>query len=58
MQNWQRYKQYMPDGMVALFEGEYFWKMPADVSIIVGPTIIHPLPSNHLAATEKYSDQG
>jgi hypothetical protein len=40
MQNWQRYKQYMPDGMVALFEGEYFWKMPAHVSMEVGPTII------------------
>jgi hypothetical protein len=57
MQNWQRYKQYMPDGMVALFEGEYFWKMPADVSMEVGPTIIHPLPPNYLAATEKYSNQ-
>jgi len=57
MQNWQRYKQYMPDGMIALFEGKYFWKMPADVSMEVGPTIIHPLPPNYLAATEKYSDQ-
>jgi hypothetical protein len=57
MQNWQQYKQYMPDGMVALFAGTYFWKMPADVSMEVGPTIIHPLPPNYLAATEKYSGQ-
>ena len=57
MQNWQQYKQYMPDGMVALFEGKYFWKMPADVRMEVGPTIIHPLPPNYLAATEKYSAQ-
>jgi hypothetical protein len=57
MQNWQQYKRYMPDGMVALFEGKYFWKMPADVSMEVGPTIIHPLPPNYLAATEKYSGQ-
>jgi Protein of unknown function (DUF1329) len=57
MQNWQRYQQFMPDGMAALFEGEYFWKMPADVSMEVGPTIIHPLPPNYLAATEKYSGQ-
>src|SRR5690348_13848332 len=32
MQNWQQYRQYMPDGMAALFAGQYFWKMPADVS--------------------------
>jgi hypothetical protein len=57
MQNWQRYKQYMPDGMIALFDGKYFWKMPADVSMEVGPTIIHPLPPDYLAATEKYSGQ-
>ena len=57
MQNWQRYKQSMPDGMAALFEGKYFWKIPADVSMEVGPTVIHPLPPNYLAATEKYSGQ-
>jgi hypothetical protein len=57
MQNWQLYRQFMPDGMVALFEGKYFWKMPADVRIDVGSTIIHPLPPNYLAATEKYSGQ-
>jgi hypothetical protein len=44
MQNWRQYQQYMPDGMVALFEGQYFWKMPDDVLMDVGPTIIHPLP--------------
>src|SRR5215469_13581044 len=37
MQNWRHYQQYMPDGMVALFEGPYFWKMPDDVSMVVGP---------------------
>ncbi|MBV8771368.1 MAG: DUF1329 domain-containing protein [Deltaproteobacteria bacterium] len=57
MQNWQRYSQFMPDGMVALFEGKYFWKMPADVSMEVGPTILHALPPGYLAATEKYSGQ-
>jgi Protein of unknown function (DUF1329) len=57
MQNWRHYQQYMPDGMIALFEGQYFWKMPDDVSMEVGPTIIHPLPPNYLAATEKYSGQ-
>jgi len=37
MQNWENYKQFMPDGMLWLFEGEYFWKMPPDVEINVGP---------------------
>jgi hypothetical protein len=37
MQNWQQYKQFMPDGMVALFGGNYFWKMSPDVEMDVGP---------------------
>jgi uncharacterized protein DUF1329 len=57
MQNWRDYRAFMPDGMVALFEGRYFWKMPADVQMPVGPTIIHPLPPSYLEATEKYSAQ-
>ena len=57
MQNWQTFKQFMPDGMVALFQGTYFWKMPADVSMEVGPTVTYPLPKNYLEATAKYSSQ-
>jgi hypothetical protein len=57
MQNWRRYASFMPDGMVALFEGKYFWKMPQDVAIDVGPTVIHPLPKSYLEATEKYASQ-
>jgi hypothetical protein len=57
MQNWQNYRRFMPDGMAALFEGKYFWKMPADVQMEVGPTINTPLPKNYLAATEKYAGQ-
>ena len=30
IRNWTQYKQFMPDGMVALFQGTYYWKMPAD----------------------------
>ena len=56
-QNWQSYRQFMPDGMAAMFEGKYFWKMPPDVQMEVGPTMIVPLPKNYLAATEKYADQ-
>lgn len=57
MQNWQRYQQYMSDGMAALFAGKYFWKMPADVAMEVGPTVINPPPKTYLEATEKYSGQ-
>ena len=55
--NWQSYAQFMPDGMAALFAGKYFWKMPADVRIEVGPTLVRPLPANYLAATERYAAQ-
>ncbi|HVN91905.1 MAG TPA: DUF1329 domain-containing protein [Candidatus Binataceae bacterium] len=57
MENWQQYKDFMPEGMVALFEGKYFWKMPPDIRIEIAPTELHPLPKNYLEATEKYSGQ-
>src|SRR5712692_534034 len=57
MQNWQQYKQFMPDGMVALFEGKYFWKMPADVEMDIGPSVNRPLPTGYATATEKYGNQ-
>jgi hypothetical protein len=57
MQNWRDYREFMPDGMAAFFEGKYFWKMPPDVQMPVGPTIIHPLPKGYMEATEKYSAQ-
>ncbi len=57
MQNWTSYRRYMPDGMAMLFEGKYFWKMPDDVSMQIGPTIINPLPKNYREATEQYSSQ-
>src|SRR5256885_1730459 len=53
MQNWREYSEFMPDGMRALFEGKYFWKMPADVEMDVGPTTVHPLPKGYLEATER-----
>jgi hypothetical protein len=40
MQNWQQFRQFMPDGMVALFQGSSWWKMAPDVAIEVGPTVI------------------
>jgi hypothetical protein len=57
MQNWQQYKQFMPDGMAKLFAGGFYWKMPADAEIDVGPTVNVPEPPGYIAATEKYSGQ-
>ncbi|HKV54544.1 MAG TPA: DUF1329 domain-containing protein [Candidatus Binataceae bacterium] len=56
-QNWRRYDRFMPDGMIKLFEGVYPWKMPPDVEMDVGPTVIHPLPQGYLAASEKQGSQ-
>lgn len=55
--NWQKYRDYMPDGMIALFEGKYFWKMPSDVEMEIGPTVINPLPKPYLEATEQFAGQ-
>jgi hypothetical protein len=55
--NWSQYKSFMPEGMIALFTGRYSWKMPDDVSMEIGPTLIHPLPKTYLEATEKYANQ-
>ena len=57
MDNWRQYRDFMPDGVIALFEGTYFWKMPPEIRIEVAPTDLHPLPQNYLTATEKYSAQ-
>ena len=57
MANWQQYRDFMPDGLIGLFEGKYSWQMPPDIRIEIAPTVIHPLPKNYLAATEKYSAQ-
>ncbi len=57
MQNWRQYNQFMSDGMRELFEGKYFWKMPADVELDVGQTVIHPLPKGYLEATEQARSQ-
>ncbi len=55
--NWRQYRQFMPDGMVALFEGGRAWKMPDTVEMDVGPTVVRPLPKDYVEATEKYSSQ-
>ena len=55
-QNWDSYRQFMSDGLVALFEGKRFWRMPAELRIEVGPTRSIPLPKQYLDDTAKYAD--
>ena len=57
LQNWPAYRQFMSDGLVALFEGKHFWRMPADLQIEVGPARSIPLPQKYLEDTERYSSQ-
>src|SRR5579885_612406 len=57
LQNWQQYKQFMPDGMQALFAGTYVSKLPADFRMEIGPRTDLPLPAVYLQNTEKYSHQ-
>jgi hypothetical protein len=58
MSNWEQYKSVMPLGMIKLFQGTYGWKMPADVSIPVGPAHLGGnLPKTWIEATEKYGAQ-
>ena len=55
--NWQQYKDCFSDGVQAFWSGTYFWKMPDDVSIHVGPQHTWTLPKPYIEATEKYGGQ-
>jgi len=55
--NWQQYKQFMTEGMQALYSGGYNWKFPDDYKIVVGPTKSYPLPETYLDQTKKYASQ-
>ncbi|MBF6567877.1 MAG: DUF1329 domain-containing protein [Candidatus Binataceae bacterium] len=54
-QNWQTYKDFMPDGMQALLSGQLPWKVPADFQMVVGPTHDYPVGKEYRANTEKYA---
>jgi hypothetical protein len=55
--NWEQYKDYMSDGLQAMFGGKYFWKVPPQAVVEVGPTVRIPLPPVYLEQTEKYASQ-
>lgn len=54
-QNWQQYRQFMSAGLIALFEGKSFWRLPVDLQLEVGPTVSIPLPKKYLDDTRRYS---
>jgi hypothetical protein len=59
-QNWQRYKQYMPLGVQALWAGTFPYHFDAsnpDYHMVIGPTIPVRLPSHVIVDTEKYAGQ-
>jgi hypothetical protein len=56
-QNWQQYKDFMPLAMQDFFQGNFFWKMPADIQMNVRETKIYPLPKEYVDATERYGSQ-
>jgi hypothetical protein len=59
LENWTKYRRFMPIGMQALFSGHYAWKIGSgpEYAIEVGPTIPIPLSRKYRADTEKYSGQ-
>jgi hypothetical protein len=57
LQNWQQYKDFMPQGLQTILSGTSVWKLPADAVMEVGPLVDYPLPRTWYDATEKYKDQ-
>lgn len=55
--NWQTYQEEMSYGLQTLYSGKYFWKIPADATITVGPTVILSQPKPYLTAGEQYGSQ-
>ena len=56
-QNWEKYKDYMPEGMQTIFRGSTVWKVPSDAVMEVGPLVDYPLPKSWYNASEKYKNQ-
>src|SRR5690242_6310521 len=55
--NWMQYKDCFSEGVQAFWQGNYFWKMPDDAEIHVGPQHTWTLPKQYVEATEKYGSQ-
>src|SRR6516164_169195 len=47
----------MSFGMSELFEDHHFRKMPADIEMVIGPTVPEQMPARYKEATEQYSSK-
>src|SRR5690242_6141300 len=47
IQNWQKYKGFMSAGLRAIMSQQYFWKVPAEAALEVGPAIKIGLPRKY-----------
>ena len=56
-QNWQKYKDYMPQGLQIILSRTTLWKVPEDAVMEVGPLVDYPLPRSWYEASEKYKNQ-
>jgi hypothetical protein len=56
-QNWQQYKNFMPDGLQALWQGTYHWKFPPGFQMAINPPTRIRLPKVYAENTKKYSGQ-
>ena len=59
VQNWQKYKKFMPIWVQAAFSGAYKWHVGTDpaYTVTVGPTHHYPLPKQFVEDTERYGGQ-
>ena len=59
LQNWQRYKNYLPFGIQVLYSSQYRWHVDSspEFTITVGPTVDYTWPRQYLEDTEKYGNQ-
>ena len=55
--NWQKYKEYMPQGLQTIFRGTSVWRVPPDAVMEVGPLVDYRVPKSWYDATEKYKNQ-
>ncbi|HLI64452.1 MAG TPA: DUF1329 domain-containing protein [Terriglobales bacterium] len=56
-QNWQQYKDFMPQGLQTILSGTIVFRVPADAVMEVGPLVDYPLPASWWEASEKYKNQ-
>ena len=59
LQNWQKYKKFMPLWVQAAYSGKYKWHVGSEpeYTVTVGPTHHYPLYGKFVEDTEKYGGQ-